>query len=308
MTSQEGVPELASAHRRILVTGGSGFVGQAVLPELLAHGHTIFATACSRIPDMRHRSLTWILWNATETSVPEVPWSEVDIVLHLASPRKHAQDAAQLYRVAVGSTVALLEQSVRHGISRFLVASTGDVLGPLDRPARETDDLYRPDSFYGTVKACAEMLARAFSAELQIAVLRFYHPYGPVGDPFLINRLMAMVAAGSPVTIEGEDGIWLNPVWIEDLAAGVRLAVESDRTGTFHFAGPEIVPLRKVLEVMGEIAGHPASIQVRPGEPSFAHAASFEDTQRALGYRPRVSLRSGLERLAAAYAGGVTHA
>jgi UDP-glucose 4-epimerase len=281
----------------ILVTGGSGFVGKAVLAELVARGCAVAAT-CTRPPYRRPLlpDVTWVQWDALLEPLPCVEWASIGGIVHLAAPRE-LLDFPALYESSIASTFRLLEAARLHRISRFVLASSGDVLGPNISPAQEDDLLYLPASFYGAAKACAELLSRSYEKLLSTAILRFYHPYGPGGERFLINRLVRMVTTGEEVQIEGEEGILVNPVWVEDLARGIALAIESRDTGIFHLAGPDTETLRSLLKRIGKIVGRPPLIRVGPGPGAERHASSFARSARVLGYRPRISLDEGLHRL-----------
>ena len=319
---------------RILVTGGSGFVGSAVVAQLVRRGHRVTATArdlpatmddraescdASRVDASRglkpaargHRTISdagtkscenpcWIEWDASARALPDVEWRSLDCVLHLATPAKlfdFPDKAAPIFEVNVAATFHLLEAARSSGVRKILLASTGDVLGSGEKPAYEDDTLYSPQSFYGTTKACAELLLRAYEPILSTAILRIYHPYGPGGDRFLVNRLVKAVVEGRETRIEGRDGIQLNPVWIDDLATGICLAVESDASGVFHFAGPETLSLRALLETVGTLVDRTPLIESDSGEPTRWHVGGFDRTSGVLGYRPSVTLRDGIERL-----------
>ena len=285
----------------ILVTGGSGFVGTAVLAELAARGYAVTATcsgASGRL--LAPPGVTWDRWDATSEPLPAVEWAGIGGIVHLAAARdlfNFPGQAAAIYEITVAATFRLLEAARSHGISRLVLASSGEVLGSSEGPAKEDDLLYLPASFYGAAKACAELLSRSYEKLLPTAIVRFYHPYGPGGERFLINRLLRMVAEGKEVRIEGQHGILLNPVWIEDLARGIALALESRDTGVFHLAGPDTETLRALLTRMGEIVGRPPVVRVLSGAGAERHAGGFARSERVLGYRPLVSLNEGLRRL-----------
>jgi UDP-glucose 4-epimerase len=285
----------------VLVTGGSGFIGTAVVAELVRRGHHVVATTRTRWSELPGaRNLSWVTWDALQAPLPTVHWPRVQVILHLAAPARlfdFPAQAAPMYELAVAATFRLLEMARHTGVPRVVVASTGDVLGSNQQPACEDDVLYMPSSFYGAAKACSELLLRAYQPILSTAILRFYHPYGPGGERFLVNRLARAVAAGQEVRIEGEHGITLNPVWIEDLALGVCLAVESDQTGIFHLAGPDTLSLRELVEIVGTLANSKPVIRVVGREGIQRHAGGFDLTRQLLGYSPRVSVRDGLRRL-----------
>jgi UDP-glucose 4-epimerase len=295
---------------KILLTGGTGFIGQAVLRELLQRGHQVVATARTFSDNLAcDANLEWVLWDGAKQALPIVQWPQFQAILHLAAVTNsapHPDNAQEVYELSAGATFRFLEAARLKGVARVLVASTGDVLGPAPLGALEHDVLYAPTSFYGATKACAELLVRSYRDALSTAILRFYHPFGPGGDRFLVNRLVRSVAAGRVIKIEGQDGIRLNPVWIDDLAVGVRLAVESDHSGIFHFGGPLTVSLRDLVSTIGKLAGREPVIQSIAAPCVQRHVGSFERTTRALGYRPRVSIEEGLTRMLASQEAAIT--
>ena len=105
---------------------------------------------------------------------------------------------------------------------------------------------------------------------------------------------------GQHVWVEGEDGILVNPVWVGDLAHGVRLAVESSHGGIFHLAGAETLSLRELLVLMGGMANRKPKIETRITGNLRRHDACFRRADELLGYRPTVSLRNGLKQLLSA--------
>jgi len=258
--------------RRCLVTGGSGFVGRALVAELQSSGWDVLAPTRAE-------------WDAAGTDVPDAPWSEIDAVAHLAT----ATTGPDVWAVNAEATRRLGAVGVR----RFVFVSSGDALGDVAEVPDESTPPGHSLSAYGAAKAAGEEAALDAGG----VVVRLFHPYGPGGERFLVNRVVARVAAGEPVTVEGDDGIPLNPPWVEDVAVGLRLAVESDAPGVFHLAGPDLVTLRGLAEVAGEVSGTLARVEPVAGQPRPFHAGRWEHTARVLGYRPSVSLREGIGRL-----------
>src|SRR5713101_6601949 len=166
---------------KILLTGGTGFIGQAVLRELLQRGHRVVATTRRFHNDLScDRNLEWVSWDGTKEALPHVPWPEFQAILHLAAvtdAKPLSENAKEIYELSAGTTFRFLEAARSNGVARFLMASTGDVLGSTPQGAREQDVHYAPTSFYGTTKACAELLVRSYRDMLSTAILRFYHPF-----------------------------------------------------------------------------------------------------------------------------------
>jgi nucleoside-diphosphate-sugar epimerase len=268
---------------------------------LLRRGYQVTATAGTKPEAFRaHPHLRPILWDALIQPLPSVDWSSIGAILHLAvssRSRTFPAQARSLYEVTVQACYRLLETANRFEVGRFLMASTGDALGHSEKPHSEGDAEYRPTTFYGAVKACAELLTRSFQAVLSTAVMRFYHPYGPGGDQFLINRLVRMVAEEKEIVIEGTDGIRMNPVWIDDLVSGVCLTLESKETGTFHFAGPEMMTLRGLVETIGTVIGKKPRLRQSLVDCIEQHAGLFDTTRLRLGYEPQMMIRQGIQKL-----------
>jgi len=288
---------------RVLVTGASGFIGTHLVQALLRQGHAVVATTTRRRTGLpTAERLEWVEWDAASRSEPPVAWPEIDAIAHLAVPRPPTafpQNAEVSFRLTVESTFRMLERARISGVSRFVLASTGSALEPGEGPATEEQVAYTAASFYAATKGCAELLARAYAGELPTAVVRLFHPYGPGGDRFLMNRLLGRVAAGEEITIEGTDGIVVNPAWVEDAAEGIRLAIESAERGIFHIAGPETLTLRELILEMGKALGLAPRIRSIEGAPAGRHHADFARARELLGYEPRVGIPEGLRRLVA---------
>lgn len=284
--------------RTCLVTGGGGFIGSALLPILCASGWSVIAT--SRTPRAKRNGLRWITWRAADGGVPECDWDKLDCVIHLANPRVQSRGIDELPRQVEGGLLAtsrLLEKAARHKVRRFVFVSTGDVVSPADGMALETDNDYFATSFYSAAKAGAELLVRSCSAHMSTAIMRVYHPFGPGGGDFLINRLFAAVAAGREITTEREGGILINPIWIDDLARGLALAAESTATGVFHLAGPDKLKLAEFVKLCGSLLKTPVSLRESSAQPSLNHAGDCRRARRLLKWRPEMRLAAGLRKM-----------
>lgn len=287
----------------VLVTGGSGFVGAAVVRALLTHGYRVIATTRGTPPAAPDPpGLSWLHWDAERQPLPDVDWAGLGGVVHLAAITGKVpfpESARAHFDLSVMATFHLLEAARRHGVLRFVFGSTGDVLGPTTGPARESAANYRPTGFYGSAKACGELLCRAYESQLAAVVLRFFHPYGPGGERFLINRLLRAVEEGREVVIEGPEGIVLNPIWVEDVAEGVCQALEAGQSGVYHLAGCETISMRRLLEQMGQLTGREPRIHTLSAVPPSGHAGRWTRARRVFRFRPRVRLQEGLSRLLA---------
>jgi len=287
--------------KRILITGGSGFVGRHLTARLGELGRSVVATTSgSALPHATTTNIEWLPWNALREPAPALDWSAVDAVVHLAKPRDavHATDAHLAnHALSVGATFELLCKARAHGVRRFIFASTGYVLGACDGPARESDRRFQPREPYGAYKACGELITASFANELSTANLRFFFPYGPGGDRFFINRMVGSVQYGHEVRIDGAEGVHLNPVWIDDLVSGILLAIDSDVSGTFHLAGPETITLKCLVELIGNITNRCPRLCHVPAPQADWHVGDMFLARSELGFAPQTDLRTGLNQL-----------
>ncbi len=287
---------------KILILGGSGFIGSGVISELRLKGHQVIATYHNHKPvneDMA--SLSWIRWDALTEPVPNVEWSDIDCILHLVNSSylwNFPSNSTSLYKICLESVFNLLEKAHQNMIDRFVLASTGDVFSGGDIQIVSEEELcYTPESFYGAIKASSELIAKAYSGLTSTAILRFFHPYGPGGNKFLINRLITAVSEEKEITIEGSDGIIISPVYLSDLSQGIVLALESTTSGIFHFSGPDITSLKDCIELMGNFVGRTPIIKSISKKPPGGHAGSYKRAEECLGYKPTVSLETGIKNL-----------
>lgn len=291
----------AGKGRACLVTGASGFIGSALIPTLRRAGWRVTATRhTSRQPSASQNGVRWINWRAEESRVPACDWADLDCVIHLAHPRVQSRDVSELPRQLDGGVLAtgrLLEEAIRHRVRRFVFVSSGEVIAPVGGLGMEDDCNYAVTGFYGAAKACGEILTRSCAPLISTAVVRVYHPFGPGGDRFLINRMVAAVAAGTEITLERTGGILMNPVWIDDLACGLERAASSGAEGVFHLAGPDTLRFEDFLRLTGQLLGRPPLTRTKRSQPPLNHAGNCRRAHRLLGWRPEIRLAAGLRRM-----------
>ena len=262
---------------RVLVTGATGFLGRHLLPAL-AGRHEVVALA--RRPVDGYETVVADL--AGDFPVPD----GLDAVVHLAQSRRYREwpdGADDMYAVNVEATFRLLGRA-----ERFVLASTGGVYAPSREPLREDGPL-APAGFYPRSKLAAELLAGPYGA----VILRPFFIYGPGQEGMLIASLAARVQAGEEVVVQGDPGIRVTPVHVDDAVRAVVAAVELGEPATVNVAGAEAVTLTDLVRLLAELDGR---------EPRIRHAeggggdlvADIGRMRELLGVTPAVSLRQGL--------------
>ena len=250
----------------VVVTGGTGLLGRAVLERLAGRERLLALHRPSTVPP----PLVGVEWLAQDLTAPlsDALPPRADAILHLAQSRRHRafpEGAVDTFAVNAMATVRLLDYARRAGARAFVLASSGAVYAPGRQPLRE-DDPPAPPSFYGHAKLAAERAALAFGEELPVQVLRWFLVYGPGQDAAaFMPGIAARVRAGVPIDLHGPDGMRCNPLFVEDAAAAVEAAMHRSACEVTNVAGPEVVTLRQIGELVGaglgiapRYAEHPA--------------------------------------------------
>ena len=284
------------------MTGAGGFLGRHLVASLGPRHELVALTR--RPPAAELHSLAhWLVTDLRTLDTSALP-DRVDAVIHLAQSSRYREfpgGAEDVFAVNVASTFALLEYAHTASASAFALASTGGVYGRSPSPVRESDPT-QPTSFYFRSKLAAECLVEGYSSCFRTLAFRFFFIYGPGQERMLIPTLATKVATGEEIVIEGDPGLRINPIYVDDAARIFGPALDSEATGTFNVAGDEHLTISELVARIGETAGE------RPRVRHVATAATGDlvaDTSRVrdeLGLRPQVPLAAGLRSLVAGLA------
>jgi UDP-glucose 4-epimerase len=280
-----------------LLTGGTGFLGAALVEPLAAQDEVI---ALHR-PTTAHASVEGVRWIAQDLAAPLVSGlpGHLDAVVHLAQSRRYREfpDAAlDIFELNSGAAVRLFDYARRAGARKFVLASSGAVYVPAPRPLHEDDPL-EPSNLYATCKLAAEHAAVHFGDYFDIAILRYFFIYGPRQENMFIPGIVNRVLQGQAITLSSKDGIHVNPVFVDDAVAATLAALDTTGVGAYNVAGGDVVSLREMATTIGELVGR---------EPTFASGDAAPDLiadiarMSAALVAPRVGIRDGLARTVAA--------
>ncbi|MDQ3887033.1 MAG: SDR family oxidoreductase, partial [Actinomycetota bacterium] len=221
---------------RVVVTGGSGFVGRAVVAAFLARGQQVTVVDRHEHPDAPTE-----LGELTDPEVRDAALDGGDVagVVHLAaitSVLRSVDNPTETFRTNVEVTQALLEGCRIRGIDRLLMASTNAVVGDVGHARIDESFPLRPLTPYGATKAACEMLLSGYAGSYGMAAcaLRFTNIYGPgMGhkDSF-VPRLMRAALAGRGVQVYGDGQQRRDLVHVDDVAAAVTRAWDRRYAGT----------------------------------------------------------------------------
>lgn len=283
---------------RLLVTGASGLLGARFVALAASQGHEVYAVGRSapEPPQPNVRPIAMDLACPLDRSA--LP-PQIDAVLHLAQSRRFREfpdGAGDVFAVNVARTAELLDYAHGAGATHFVLASTGGVYAPSAEPLTEDSALATKPGFYPASKLAAELLAHPYAGLMTVAILRFFFIYGAgQGSDMLMPRLVASVREGRPIQLQGDDGLSLNPVHVDDAAAAVLAATQMEEGATVNVAGPSTVTLREIAGLIGAELGVEPRFELDEGSaPSLV--ADTARMRRVLA-EPRTDLQAAIGEL-----------
>ena len=306
------------AGRRVLVTGGEGFIGSHLVEELLAAGAEVRALVHYN-PFGRWG---WLQEHAANVEIlaGDVRDAEraahaadgVDVIFHLAAlvgiPYSYEAPESYLQTNVLG-TYNLLTAARRAGVSRYVQTSTSEVYGSALRVPIDEDHPLQPQSPYSASKIAADMTALSFhhAFDLPVAVVRPFNTYGPRQSArAVIPAVLGQIYAGNEEIQVGATSPKRDFNFVTDTAKGFMAVAESDRAlgGVVNIDSGREISIGDLIELMIEVSGRDvravrAPERVRPAGSEVDRLMC--DNRRALewaGWRPEVSLEEGLRRTA----------
>jgi UDP-glucuronate decarboxylase len=315
------MPRLYSTRKRILVTGGAGFLGSHLCDRLLANGHEVLCADNFFTGDKRNieHLAGEPRFELLRHDITFPLFVEVDEIYNLAcpaSPIHYQHDPVQTTKTSVHGSINMLGLAKRLK-AKILQASTSEVYGdPAVHP--QTEDYWGhvnpigPRSCYDEGKRCAETLFFDYHRQhgLEIKVARIFNTYGPrmhPADGRVVSNIIVQALKGEPITLYGDGKQSRSFCYVDDLIDGLVRLMDSgaEVTGPINLGNPQEFS-------MAELAGQ---ILAATGSTSkLAHAALPEDDPRQrqpdigkarklLDWEPKVPLADGLERTIAYFRG-----
>ncbi len=298
---------------RFLVTGGAGFIGTALANRLAGMGHHVRVLDDLSAGDPTRLRSDIVFTRGDVRDRPKL-WTllqRVDCVFHLAA-RVSVQESVLYPReyndVNVGGTVSLAEATRDAGVKRMVLASSATVYGPQEhQPVRETAWPH-PGVPYAVSKLAAEHYVFALGGlnGIETVALRIFNAYGPgqrippVHAP-VVPHFAHSVLHGASVVVHGHGEQTRDFVYIDDVVDALIAAATAsgvDRT-VINIGSGEETSIHKLITALGQVTQRRLDVIYNPQESGGISrlVADLSTARRLLGYRPKVSLLAGLERL-----------
>jgi UDP-glucose 4-epimerase len=294
---------------RVLVTGGSGFIGSHVVDKLRAHGHE--PVIYDLRPSPWHsgvagvESVETVLGSITDREGLERALATCDAVAHLAAVADvndvHAEPE-DAERVNARGTVTVLEACRRVEVKRVVYASTIWVYSDCaETDVDEATLLPPPSHLYTSTKLAGELYCKSYQElyGIDYTILRFGIPYGPrAREAAVIPAFVNKAFKGEPLTLAGDGLQSRRFVYVEDLAEGVVCGLaEVARNRVYNLASDENVTIRQIAETVQELVGNTEIVftPARPGD--FGGKVVSSDRALAeLGWSASTPFEEGVRR------------
>ncbi len=292
--------------KKVLVTGGAGFIGSHFIRQLLNHRPDLQAVNLDKLTyagnpnNLRdieqNKRYQFIHGDVSDAAAVARALAGCDTIVHFAAEThvdRSIRDAADFLRTNVIGTYTLLEAARTAGIERYLQISTDEVYGSLlDGAASETAPLH-PNSPYAASKAAADHLALSYYVTFQFPVIvtRASNNFGPCQFPEKFIPLMVTnTLEDIPLPIYGDGQYVREWLYVEDFCEAILLILEQGTPGEIYNVGSQ--EYRKNLDVVGGILkalGKPPTL-IRHVQDRLGHDRRYainSDKIRLLGWRPR---------------------
>jgi UDP-glucose 4-epimerase len=289
---------------RVLVTGGSGFIGRRVVRALLAEGRDVTVADLRAFPDSAVRSaIRMVQGDLCDPGIAASAVTEdTGTIIHLAavtSVLRSIGDPVATHLLNVDVTARLLELARENSVESFILAATNAATGNVGSATITERTALRPLTPYGATKAAGEMLVSAYSSCYGIkgAALRFSNVYGPgmaEKDSF-IPRLMRAARDSEGVQVRGNGTMLRDVVHVDDIVQGILVAWHSGHVGPLILAGGKSVTVNEMVQAARRVTGRPIPAENVPAEQGEMPAVVVDiSAARALGYQPTFDLDTGL--------------
>jgi nucleoside-diphosphate-sugar epimerase len=283
---------------KVLITGGTGFIGSRLALRCLACGHAVRVLGQENTPAegcnrrlIEEKGAETVLASVTDKEgLPEI-LGGIDIVYHLAAAQHEVNVPDQRFRdVNVQGTINMLEASERSGVRRFIHGSTIGVYGDAMEGLIDENSPTKPDNIYGRTKLEGEDAVLSFRDRIPVTIVRIPETYGP-GDRRLL-KLFRAIQKGVFFMI-GPGTNLHHLIFIDDLIDAFFLAAEKPEAkgNVFVVAGKDAVTSNEMVASIAAAVGGKAPTLHMPLSVFRFAAAVLEDAFRPLGLKPPLHRR-----------------
>jgi len=310
--------------KRVLVTGGAGFIPSNVIRHLLDEtGHDVVSldalTYAGNLENLAevlaHPRLSFVHGDIRDRDLVRELVANVDVIVNAAA-ESHVEKsiehgASEFVRTNVEGTQILLDAIRETPVERFVLISSSEVYGTAERAPMDEDHPLNPRSPYAGTKVGADRLVYAYHVTygLPVTILRPFNNYGPRQHPEkVVPRFITQALRDEPLTVHGDGHASRDWLYVFDDAEAIAAVIDApleDVAGeVLNVATGVDVSVNEVADLVLRMLGKPVELRQhvdeRPGQVD-RHIGSTDKAARVLGWRARTAFEDGLERTVAWY-------
>jgi len=310
-----------SSGRRVLVTGGAGFIGSELVSQLAARGRRVVVVdnlvtgRAENLAGLSADHCRFVQSDIRDRAAMTTALADVGVVFHLAclGVRHSIHSPRENHDVNATATLDLLGLARAAGVDRFVHVSSSEIYGSARHVPMAEDHPLFPTTVYGASKLAGECYARAFHSTwgLETVVVRPFNSYGPrchhEGDSGeVIPKFLLRCLTGHPLVVFGDGRQTRDFTYVADTARGILAAGDAaDVAGeTINVGSGRAVSINDLAALVGKVAERPDTSIVhdepRPGDVQHLCADTVR-ARRMLRFESQVSLEEGLRHLLAWY-------
>ena len=284
----------------ILIIGATGFIGSALCKQLQDDGITVYGCGRKKKEEIQH-SLLFMndYWSMQDGDVPNTFWCNANMVILLAAKRPYTGFNMADYHANVALVSKYLDESVSHGVDRFILTSSKSVYSGKGMPWRESQ-YCAPSSLYGASKQAGEQLGMYYNltGKIEFVSLRLAQVIG-VGEKQrnLIKVLMNNAANKNPQTIYGNGQQKRQYVYIRDVCRAFIEVIRCPRVdGLFNIGMPRSYTNLEVAETVNDVFQNTGNIILRTDIPERGNSdeMNIKKAEEKLGFKAIWDLRSSI--------------
>lgn len=320
---------------KVLVTGGTGFTGSALVLKLLELGHSVKSIDYQKgiyFEHLKKAGAEIFIGSITDSGLVHKSMKKVDLVFHLAAAfRELNASDKHYYDVNVNGTRNVLDAAKKNDAMKVVYCSTQGVHGHIKNPPGDENSPIAPEDYYQKTKYEGELVVDEFIKDgMNATIIRPTAIYGP-GDPGRFVMIYKRAKNGS-FPMFGGGKTFYHPVYIDNLVDAFLITMdpEKGKSKTYIIADEEYLPINELVQKVGQsmdidvkikhypilpliIAGHICEKACKPlgiTPPIFprrvdwfrqVRAFKIDKAKRELGYQPKVGIDEGLRRTAEWY-------
>ncbi len=280
---------------KILITGGSGFIGSRLLQLLDELGlSTHFYILANSKASYELRTPYTIISSQSFNEFQD----QFDSIIHLAQERNYRdfpKQARSIFDCNILLTQQLLDLALKNQVKHFLYVSSGSVYDLSKSPITEESSTQVSD-YYSFSKLTSENLINLYSKFFKTTILRLFNPYGPnLGDKFF-SRIVKQIQNDQPIKIYPGKDFSFNPIYLDDICFALIESLKQAPQGTFNLGGDEVVNFRKVIDMISKISKKDLIIQESLDANKYDMIARPTKLVNEINFKFKTRLENGLQK------------